>query len=113
MQIDQQRQGAVTVIRPQGPLTEQDAPALRNHLREVLAESLGRFIVDVGGIPFVDSAGLEALVDAGEELTQSGLSLKLCSVPETLAQVFSLTGVSDHFEQYEDANAAIRSFLER
>jgi anti-anti-sigma factor len=111
MQIEQQRQGAVTVVKPQGPLTEQDAPALRNHLREALTESLGRFVVDASGIPFVDSAGLEALVDASEEMNKSGLALKFCSVPETIAQVFSLTGLSDHFEQYEDVNSAIRSFL--
>lgn len=111
MHIDQQRQGAVTVVKPQGPLTEQDAPVLRGRLREVLAESLGRFVLDASAIPFVDSAGLEALVDAGEDMTKSGLSLKLCAVPETLSQVLTLTGLSDLFEQYEDANSAIRSFL--
>lgn len=111
MQIDQTRHGAVTVVKPQGALIDQDASALVTRLREVLIESLGRFVLDLSAVPFVDSAGLEALVDAGDELAKSGQAFKLCSVNETLTQVLTLTGQSGHFEQYEDVNSAVRSFL--
>ncbi|MBX3365083.1 MAG: STAS domain-containing protein [Phycisphaeraceae bacterium] len=111
MQIDQTRHGAVTVIRPQGPLIDQDARVLMTRLREVLAESLGRFVLDLSAVPFLDSVGLETLVDAGDELAHSGLAFKLCAVNETISQVFNLTGCFGQFEQYEDVNSAVRSFL--
>lgn len=111
MQIDEARQGAVTVLKPQGPLGGGDVDAFASRVREVLGESLGRFVIDASGVPFLDSAGLEALVMAGEELAQSGLALKLCGVNETLREVMELTETAPLFEHYEDVQAAVRSFL--
>lgn len=111
VQIEQSKHGAVTVIRPQGPLTAQDAPGLEAEVRGALASSLGRVVLDVSAVPFLDSVGLESLVNTAEEFGRGGQSLKLCGVHETLGQVFMLTGTGDRFEWYEDVNAAVRSFL--
>ena len=111
MEIDEQRLGAVTVIRPRGPLVGNDASELLARIREVLGQSLGRFVVDASSVPFVDSAGLEALAEAGDELNASGLSLKLCGVNETIREVLDLTDVASRVEQYEDINQGVRSFL--
>lgn len=111
MEIDEQRLGAVTVIRPRGPLVGDDAPQLLGRIREVLGQSLGRFVVDLSAVPFLDSAGLEALADAGDELGTSGLSLKMCSVNETIREVLDLTDVASRVEQFEDINQGVRSFL--
>jgi len=111
MEIDEQRLGAVTVIRPRGPLVGDDAPQLLGRVREVLGQSLGRFVVDLSAVPFLDSAGLEVIADAGDELGASGLSLKMCCVNETIREVLDLTDVASLVEQYEDINQGVRSFL--
>jgi len=111
MDIQEQRHGAVTVIRPQGPLCLGDAEQFGRHLAEVTTRSLGRFIVDAAGVPYVDSLGLEALVKATEDLGAGGRSLRLCGAGETLREVLELTGLTDRFEYYEDVNTAVRSFL--
>ena len=56
MEFDEQRHGAVSVIRPDGALTEADADALRRRLSEASAESMGRLVLDAGEIAYVDSA---------------------------------------------------------
>lgn len=111
MDIDEQKQGAVTVLKPKGPLVEAEAAGFATRVRQSIAASLGRVVVDVSLMPFVDSRGLETLVDIAEELGDSGLSLRLCNVNETLREVFDLTGTANLFERHEDATAAIRSFL--
>lgn len=111
MQIAEQRQGAVTVVRPQGPLCLGDAEQFRAHLSEVLVRSLGRFVVDAAAIPYVDSSGLEALVKITEELGESGRALKLCGACETVRETLDLTELSPLFEHFEDVNTAVRSFL--
>jgi len=78
---------------------------------EAQRDSLGRFVMDASAIPLIDSKGLEALVEVTEEMAQSGKALKLCAANETLRQVLELTGVAPLFEHFEDANAAVRSFL--
>lgn len=111
MEIAQSKQGAVTVLRPKGPLIEADAPAFASQVRQAVAASLGRVVVDADALPFVDSKGLEALVELAEELGDSGLALKLCAVNETVREVLDLTGTAGLFEYHEDATSAIRSFL--
>ncbi len=111
MQIQEDQQGAVTVLKPIGPLTHEESQAFRDRLKLVRAASLGRLVVDASAIPFVDSQGLEALVEANEELSRSGQALKLCGLNETLREVLNLTELASQFEHFEDAGAAVRSFL--
>lgn len=111
MQISEQRQGAVTVLRPAGPLVAEDADVFKARLLEVRRASMGRFVVDASAVPFVDSRGLEVLVEVHDELARSGHSLKVCGVRETLREVLDLTEVASVLEHYEDAGSAVRSFL--
>ncbi len=111
MQIGLQRHGAVTVLSPQGPIIGPDADAFRQAANDALLRSQGRFIVDASAIAYVDSKGLEALLDITEKLATSGGALKLCNVGETLREVLQLTELIAQFENYADVNTAVRSFL--
>ena len=111
MQIQQHRHGAVTVLVPKGPLAGEDAEELRSRLLEALRESRGRIVLDAAGIPMVDSRTLEVLVEVTGEMASTGQTLKLCAANGTLRQVLELTELASLFEHFEDANAAVRSFL--
>lgn len=111
IEIDERRHGAVTVLRPSGSISGEDAGVLLQRIGEAAGRSLGRIVIDASGAPFVDSAGLEALLDAADRMAESGQALKLCAVTETLREALSLTGLARRFEQYEDLQAAVRSFL--
>ena len=54
------------------------AEHVKARLINVCGQSLGRVVLDAGAIPFVDSRGLEVLVEVTEELGQGGRALKLC-----------------------------------
>lgn len=111
MKIEERRHGAVLIVRPDGPVVGEDAEAMRSVLARVSNEQAGRFVLDASAVPYIDSRGLEVLVEAGEMVSEAGRNLKLCGVNETLREVFELTEVSDLFEYYETAPAAARSFL--
>ena len=111
MKIHEQISGAVTVLRPEGPLVEGDAALLKQRLMQSHAASLGRFVVDMSAIPYVDSKGLEALVEVTEEMGRSGQVLRMCGANKTVREVLELTDLASHFDHFEDANTAVRSFL--
>jgi anti-sigma B factor antagonist len=111
LEILEQRQGAVTVVKPQGPLCGQDADRFLQRLGEVMARSLGRFVVDCSQVPFVDSRGLEVLKETTEQLSEGGQAMRLCGANETLREVLDLTDLAKLFEHYQDVNSAVRSFL--
>jgi stage II sporulation protein AA (anti-sigma F factor antagonist) len=111
VEIQLQRQGAVTVIKPVGALITTDAEAFRAKAVEAARTALGRVVCDASAVPFVDSRGIEALLDVSDELAAGGRALKLCAANPTVREVLELTGVADAFEYFPDAPAAVRSFL--
>lgn len=111
MKINEQRQGAVTVLKPEGPLIDEDAAIFKAQAQTALRESMGRFVLDMSAIPFVDSKGLESLVDLADEMAGQGQSLKLSATGKTVREVLELTDLVSQFDHFEDVNSAIRSFL--
>lgn len=111
MKLHQQQHGAVMVFRPDGPLTRSDADQFKSQAIQAVNENLGRFVLDASEIAFIDSRGLEVLVEVSEEMSRGGQALKLSGVNETVRQVLELTGLAPTFEHFEDINAAVRNFL--
>lgn len=111
MQIEESRHGAVTVIKPIGALAADDAEAFRAAVNEAMERSLGRFVVDASAIPLADSRGLEVLAEASRTLAESGQSLRLCGIGETLREVLELTELAQIIEHYADVQTGVRSFL--
>lgn len=111
MEIAESRQGAVTVLKPSGPLVLGDAEQFRRHVQDVMTRSLGRLVVDASAIAYVDSQGLEALAATSDDASSGGRRLRLCGAGETLREVLDLTGQIDRFELYDDVTEAVRSFL--
>ena len=73
-------------------------------------ENFHGVVVDLNAVPFVDSRGLEVLVEANDVLAEGGRSLKLCGVNETIREVLDLTGLAQRFDHFADTNSALRSF---
>lgn len=111
MEIQEQRHGAVVVLKPLGPLAGADAGQFRDCALQQASAALGRLAVDASSVPFVDSAGIECLMDLSDELARGGRTMKLCAVTETVREVLDLTGFAEQFEFFQDVNSGVRSFL--
>ena len=111
MKVSESKSGAVTVLKPEGPILEADAVALKQKLMGTLGGSLGRFVIDMSAVPYLDSKGLEALVEVTEEMSRSGQALRLCALNKTVREVLELTDLASAFDHFEDTNTAVRSFL--
>lgn len=111
MQIAENQQGAVTILAPKGPLCLADADQLKNIAGQVIDRTLGRLVIDASAVPYLDSRGLEVLLDVTEKLAESGKALKLCAVCETVREIMELTDLAGFFEYYQDVNSAVRSFI--
>jgi anti-anti-sigma factor len=111
MEIQEQKQGAVTILKPMGALIEPEARLFKQQATETATKSLGRVVIDASAIAFLDSSGVEALVDLADQVSQSGRALKLCGANETVREVLELTGWTHAIEHFEDVNTGVRSFL--
>ena len=111
MEIVEHKHGAVTVVRPVGPLVQPAADDLLSRMLELRTSSLGRLVLDASGISYLDSRGLEVLVEVAEALAQGGQGLKICGAVDVVREVFELTELTSMFEHFVDVNSAVRSFL--
>jgi anti-anti-sigma factor len=111
VEIRTQQHGAVKAIVPQGAICQGDAAAFENEVARELQSNMGRCVVDLSATPFVDSQGLEAMLNLTERLGDAGRLLKLCGVGDTVREILNVTDLADQFELYEDVGAAVRSFL--
>ena len=109
--ITEQRQGAVVVLRPEAPLILEDAIAFGARAAEVAGPAMGRVVIDLSNAPYIDSTGLEALLDLSDRLESRGQTLRLAGLSATIREVLELTGLQSRFEYFADTNTAVRSFL--
>ncbi len=111
MRITEKKQGAVAVIQADGALVGEDAEQMGTVVARAAGNNLGRVVIDMSAVAFVDSRGLEILLDLSEKVADAGRSLKLCAINKTVRQVLELTGLDSSFEYFDDTHSAVRSFL--
>lgn len=111
MRVAVSQEGAVTVLRPVGPIVAGELDELDQTLFELFNHWTKRLIVNMSDVSFMDSAGLELLVRNHRQFDSHGLIMKLCSLSDTTQKILSLTRLLRRFDTYPDAATAIRSFL--
>ena len=111
MQVVTSREGAVTVLKPLGPIIIGELDELDSQLQELARKWTKRIVINMSVATFIDSAGLELLDRHYQRLSENGLEIKLSNVNEISLKILELTRISNDFEIYCDTAAAARSFL--
>jgi anti-anti-sigma factor len=83
-------------------------PMFRPRLKDLIARGERFIVLDVSGVSFCDSVGLNVLLGAWREAHASGAVLVLACVPEPLQLILRITGVNHVlrvFDTVADAEA--------
>ena len=75
--------------------------------RAAQIERVRAVVVDVGGVAFMDSTALSALVRSKESLQRQEVSLRLAAPSKAVERIFSVTGFEDYFDIFSSREAAI------
>ena len=90
-----------------GDLDLATVPLLQEHLDRAM-RSGAVVVIDLAGLGFIDSSGLEVLVRADRQLRASGGQLVLLGGSRAVYRVFELAGVDRYFAWFDSPNAADR-----
>ncbi|MGI9457550.1 MAG: STAS domain-containing protein [Aeoliella sp.] len=103
-------QGAVDVMRIDGTLNAEKAKELASAVGRAVRAGVPMVMCDLTAVQLVDSDGLEALLDAHEEVTMRGGAMKLAGATPLVSDILRLTGAGDRFEMFDTASAGVGSF---
>jgi anti-sigma B factor antagonist len=91
------------VLRLQGPITISNLFDLQARVR---SNSLPALILDLSGVPFVDSAGIGVLMGAYVTHSKDNRSLALVGVCERILNALKITRVDGFFRRFDSLDAA-------
>ncbi len=104
------RQGSVTVIAPIGSLIQTTIERIDRHVTSALQDRPAFVVLDLGEVPFIDSRGLEYLLDAQDEAVRFGGELKLSNANSLCRDILAVTGVDRFVSLFGDAKTAVGSY---
>ncbi len=101
------RQGrGCTIVQVGGIVDLVTEPALRDCLQQALADGASCIVLDLGGVPRLDSSGLGTIVSTFKLLQQRSGQLCLVGAQPAVANVFHLTSVDRLVHMYDTVEAA-------
>lgn len=101
LRIESRREGDVVTIVLGGELDLASAPDLERELRDAEASGSAKVVIDLAGLGFMDSTGLQSLLRARERANGGSYELSLRRGPNQVQRVFELTKTVDAFT-FED-----------
>jgi anti-sigma B factor antagonist len=111
VQIERIQQGTVMVLVPDGALIEDDVPGFAEKVRVCLNHGNVRLILQMNKVPFIDSAGLEALVGLSGEAMALGGEMKMSSLTDIGRDILRATRLDNVIEVHDSTEAARRTFV--
>lgn len=96
--------GAV-VVSIGGEIDFNAAPELRIQLQEA-TKGASKMIVDLSGVPYMDSSGVAVLVEALQTQRKAGNALVLCNLQPKVVGIFEIARLDMVFKIVEDLEAA-------
>jgi anti-sigma B factor antagonist len=111
MQIDQRAVGDVTVLDIKGKITLGEGDEqLKDKVNSLMNQGHKKILLNLEGVPYIDSAGLGEIVRTYTTVSRQGGSLKLLNLTKRITDLLSITKLLTVFETFDSESDAVRSF---
>lgn len=95
VEIEISDEGDYRVLRPQGDLDVYTVGSLRDALGQMISDKTPKVVVDLDGVPFMDSSGLGALMGGVRRMREIGGDLAVSCTREQHLKLFTITGFGE------------------
>ena len=111
MKANARHHGKVTVVDLSGKITIGDGDIkLRQAVNALLDEGRKNIILNLGGVSYMDSAGIGELVACHKRAVEKGGVIKILKPNEKLLDLFTITKLIEIFDIYDNEKDALKSF---
>lgn len=106
------RQGAVDVIAGAVPLDAETCQRLRSAVEGCVTRGQPKLLIDLSQTPYLDSAGMETLLDIRDLCQSRGGACKLSAPNNLCHDILKATGLNAEFEIVGDVIGGAGSFAQ-
>ncbi|MGW4895689.1 STAS domain-containing protein [Kitasatospora sp. NPDC004240] len=99
--------GSAIICRLEGEIDLDQRPKLENALVQAVNGRPARLLVDLAGVGFCDSAGLNALLVTRADAETAGIRLILTAPPPQIRRLLEITGTNELFTVRDSVRAAL------
>ncbi|WP_101948684.1 STAS domain-containing protein [Mycobacterium sp. 3519A] len=110
-QLGEEWLGRVAIVAMSGELDMATAPQLDEAVQAALAKKPAGLIVDLLGLTFLASAGMQLLIEICDQVTPSIRFAVVADGPAT-SRPMKITGVTDVVDVFSTRDVALNSFSE-
>jgi anti-sigma B factor antagonist len=101
LKISTASQGGHAVVSVYGEVDLYTAPRLQTELAALVRDGVSRLVVDLSGVEFCDSTGMNVLLSAMKRLREHGGSLELAAPRSAVRRILQVTGLDTVFSVHD------------
>jgi len=111
MQIDERKVGDVTILDLKGKMTLGDGDELlRAKINGLIQAGTKKLVLNLGAVPYIDSAGLGEVVRTYTTVSRQGGALKLLNLTKRIQDLLAITKLLTVFDTFDAESEAVKSF---
>ncbi len=92
MQIREERQKEILILKIEGVLDSKTAPLFEGKIDEAIAQGARQMILDFKNLEYISSAGLRVILKTTKEMKRLEGKLVLCDLADYVKEVFEISG---------------------
>jgi anti-sigma B factor antagonist len=113
MTIEQRVAGGVTVLDLNGKLVLGDGSGLlKDKVQSLIFQGQKQILLNLGGVGYMDSAGLGELIAAHTSVTKQGGAIKVANLTKRVTDLLAIAKVLTVFDVYESEADALKSYAQ-
>lgn len=111
MEIIQERNGDVLILRLVGKLDASTSKDLETKMLAVIAERNLKLVIDLSRLDYISSAGLRVFLVAAKRMEGGEGKMVLCALTEAVKHVFDIAGFSTFLVLEASSEDAIKNIM--
>ncbi len=111
MVIEERIVGDVTILDLKGKMTLGEGDELlKDKINSLIHQQQKKLLLNLEGVPYIDSAGLGEIVRTYTTVSRQGGNLKLVNLTKRITDLLSITKLLTVFETFDSEAEALKSF---
>jgi len=110
MEIRTSDAGSVKVLEFEGHLDTNTSPDAESAINDLIDGGTSQLLIDFSSLEYISSAGLRVLLATAKKLKAGDGVMRICSLNDTVREVFDISGFSTILSVSSDKDEALASF---